>query len=84
MCFPMGALETLLIWAVVIVVVMAILRVLVPFIFSRLGWPLADGFNLLMTIVRIVLWGAVTIAIIVVAFDLIGCLIGWAGPGRLR
>lgn len=84
MCFPMGALETLLIWAVVIVVVMAILRVLVPFIFGRLGWPLAEGFNLLMTIVRIVLWGAVTIAIIVVAFDLIGCLIGWAGPGRLR
>lgn len=72
-CFSLGIIEHLLIWVIVVVAVFAIIRVLLG-----LATPPADFawlINAAVEVVRIVLWAAIAIAVIVVIFALLACLV---------
>lgn len=68
MCFGLGFLEQLLIWAVVIGVIFAVVQLVIP---SIPGLP-----AIIVQVLRIVLWAAVLIMVIYFVFDLLGCLTG--------
>jgi len=72
MCFSLGWLESLLINIIVVVAVVAILRLLLPWVFGMLG---VDA-GILLQIINIVVWAIVAIFVIYVAFALISCLLG--------
>jgi hypothetical protein len=73
MCFGLASIEHLLIWIVVVAAVFAIIRVLLA-----LATPPPDfawAVTAAIQVVRIVLWAAITIAVIVVVFGLLACLV---------
>lgn len=76
MCVSWGWVENLLIWLVVVGVVFALLRLLVPFILSKLGIPLGDVWAIILRACSIVLTGIILVALILFIFGLIGCLTG--------
>lgn len=69
-CFSLAIIENLLIWAVVVVALIMILRLVVPAVISAMGvtiWPwLTQALN-------IVIGAAVMIFLIIVVFWLISC-----------
>lgn len=73
MCFSLLWLKDLLIWLVVVAAVIAIIRLLVPWITSLTGWPV------LGQVLNIVLWAVVAIVVIMIVFALLQCLLGGAG-----
>ena len=72
MCFSLGWLEALLINIVIVAAVIAILKLLIPWVFSMLG---VDG-GILVRIIDIVVWAIVAIFVIYIAFALISCISG--------
>lgn len=72
MCFSVEWIERVLIWLVVIGAVIAVVRLLLPQVMANFG---AAG-ALVLQILNIVIWAIVLIAIIIFAFDLLGCLGG--------
>jgi cell shape-determining protein MreD len=70
LCFSLGQVEALLIWAIVVVAVVMIIRVIVPWLLSLVGG--AD--HRVMQVINIVLWAIVVIAVIKIAFSLLSCL----------
>lgn len=83
MCFPLDTIKFLLIVAVIIVAVLGILNLLVPYIIQRLGITLGEGWNVVVGAFKIFVWAVVAIAVIVLCFELISCLLSFAG-GSLR
>jgi len=72
MCFSLGWLQQILIWAVLVGAVIAIVRLLLPAVLAQLGGP---G-SILLQIINIVMWAFILIVIIYIAFGLISCLVG--------
>jgi flagellar biosynthesis protein FlhB len=83
MCFSMEWLKTLLIAAVVVGVIFAILKIIVPLALSQLPQPFQAAVNVLAQILWVILYGAIIIFLIIIAFDLISCLWSWAGGSSL-
>jgi hypothetical protein len=79
MCFSMQWIAQLLIWAVIIGAVFAILNLIVPWALSKAGLAIGDGLNMIIAVLKIVLWAIVAIVVIVIVFDLISCLISAGG-----
>lgn len=73
-CFSLPWFEQVLIWLVIICAVVAILRLLIPFVLGAIG----AGGGVIVQAINIVLWAVIAIFVIYVCFDLIGCLIGSA------
>jgi hypothetical protein len=73
MCFGLGAIEHLLVWVVVVAAVFAIIRVLLALATppAEFAWLISASIQ----IVRIILWAAIAIAVIVVVFALLACLV---------
>jgi hypothetical protein len=80
-CFTLEWLKMLLIWLVVIVVIVAIFKVIVPWVMSQFASP--PGGGNIMTILGYILWGIVAIFAIIFVFELIACL-GGGSLGRIR
>ena len=72
MCFDLTWFENLLIWLVIVSAIVAIFKLLLPLVFSRMGM----AGEIILRIINIIVWAVVTIFIIIVAFDLISCLAG--------
>jgi hypothetical protein len=72
MCFSLGWFEDVLVWLVILAVIYGILQVLLPFVLGPLG---AAG-SVIITVLRLILWGFVAIFIIHICFSLIGCMGG--------
>jgi hypothetical protein len=72
MCFSLSWLEQLLVWIVIICAIVAIIRLLLPFVLSQLG----AGGSVIIAALNIVLWAVVAIFVIYICFDLISCLGG--------
>ena len=72
MCFSLGWLQQILIWAVIIGAVIAIVRLLLPLALAQLG----GGGATLLAIINIAVWAFVAIVVIYIAFGLISCLVG--------
>ena len=80
MCFDAEWIKSVLIWLVVIGAFVAVVRLLLP----RVLAPFGDAGTLVLSILNIVLWAVVLIAVIVFAFDLLSCLTGSLRVPRLR
>jgi len=80
-CFSLGWLENLLIWIVVIVVLVAIVRVFVPWLMNSIGAP--PGGGSVVTILGYIVWGIVAIFAIIFVFDLLSCLVS-GSPSTFR
>ena len=75
MCFDLAFFENLLIWLVVITAIVLLLKLLVSAISSQFGWAA----NTVLEAFKIIMWAIIFIAVIVIIFDLIGCLLGVSG-----
>lgn len=85
MCFSWDLIKQVLILAVVIVAIVGILQLIIPYIVSKLGIVLGEGWNVVVGAVRIFIWALVAIVVIIVCFELIACLWSFAGGGlRLK
>ena len=72
MCFSLGWIEQLLVWLVIVCAIVAILRLLLPWIAAQLG-------GIVPGVINIVLWAVVAIFVIYFCFALIECLAGGGG-----
>lgn len=80
-CFTLGFLQALIIQIIIIAAIIAIIKLLVPFLVSLTGWPI------LGQILMIVLWAIVAIMVVYLIFALLSCLMGSGGgltPFRIR
>ncbi len=75
MCFSLAALQQFLIWLIVIVAVVALLKLVVPYILSMLG---VSG-GIIMAAINIFVWAIVAIFVVMFIFQLISCLVGAGG-----
>ena len=80
-CFSSGAIENFLIWLVIICVIVGILVILVPWILSLAGVGFPDPIR---RIINLIVLGFVIIAVILVVFWLLSCMIGFGGVGLSR
>ena len=76
MCFSLAWIEQLLIWLVIVVAIVALLKLLLPFILNQLG--VAGG--IIMQAINIVIWAVILIFVIYFVFALIACLGGGGLP----
>jgi hypothetical protein len=80
MCFSLSWIEQLCVWLIMVFAVVAIIRLLVPFLTGMIGIPVVAQ------IINIILWAVVAIMCVYIIFTLIGCLLGGGGlihfPGR--
>jgi hypothetical protein len=79
MCFSLELIKQLLILAVVIVAIIAILQLLVPFIFRKLGITPGEGWAVIVGAFRIFFWALIAIFVIIICFELIACLLQFTG-----
>lgn len=79
MCFSLAWLQSLLIWIVIVCAIFAILKLVVPFILSKIG---VDG-GIILQIVNILVWAFVAIVVIYFAFAAISCLMSMGGGNFL-
>lgn len=79
MCFSALWFRDLLIWIVIVAAVVALLKLLLPWLFARLGqgWDV----SVLMRAIDIFVWAIIAIFVIYVIFALIACLAGGGGFG---
>ncbi len=77
MCFSMEFIKQILIWAVILIAVFAIIKVVVPMVAAQLGGP---G-SAIVQIINIVLWAVLAIIVVIFAFEMIACLLGMGGGG---
>lgn len=76
MCMPLAAIAQILIWAVVICAALKILSILVAFVAAKMGPPITEVAGLLVQILDIIFWTALVVAVILLVFNLLACLIG--------
>ena len=75
MCFSMQWLMQILIWAVIVIAIVAILKLIIPWVLSQLG----TGGGIIMAILNILLWAIIAIFVIYLAFAVISCLMSMGG-----
>jgi hypothetical protein len=74
-CFSLAWIEQLLIWAVIVIAIVAILRLLIPFILAQLG----GGGGIIMSVINILMWAIICIFVIYFCFAIISCLMTMGG-----
>lgn len=74
MCFSLAWVEQLLVWLVVVCAIVALIRLIIPWVTAQLGIG-----GIIVQAINIVLWAFVTIMVIYFIFALIQCLIGAGG-----
>jgi hypothetical protein len=73
MCFSLPWLEQVLVWLVIVCAIVAVIRLLVPFLTSMLGVPIVGQ------VVNIILWAVIAIVCIYIIFALLSCLLSMGG-----
>jgi hypothetical protein len=76
MCFSLGWLEQLLIWLIVICAIIAVVRLLLPLAMAP--------FPIVIQILNIIMYAVIAIAVVILIFDLLGCLLGFPRLGLPR
>lgn len=76
-CFTIQWLQQFLVWCVIVGAIIAIIRLIVPWVMAQVGIPL------LGQVVNIILWAIVAIFVIYIVFALLSCLIGMGGVSLL-
>ena len=70
MCFSIGWLEQLLVWLIIVCAVVAVLRLIVPWVAAQLGVPV------IAQVLNIILWAIICIFVIYFCFALLACVGG--------
>lgn len=70
MCFSLAWLEQLIVWLIVVGAIVAITKLVIPFLDSLTGLPIIGR------ILMIILWAIVAIALVAIIFGLLGCVGG--------
>jgi hypothetical protein len=70
MCFSLAWLEQLIVWLIVVGAIVAIIRLVIPFIDGLIGMPIIGQ------ILMIVLWCVVAVALVIIIFGLLSCVLG--------
>jgi len=73
MCFSLGWLEQLCVWIIIVSAVIAVIRLLIPWLGSLIGVPIV------VQIINIALWAIVAIMAVYIIFALLSCLLGGGG-----
>ena len=73
MCFSLAWIEQLCVWLVIVCAIVAILKLLLPWVASMIG-------GIVPAVINIVLWAVIAIFVIYFCFALIECL---GGMGHL-
>lgn len=73
MCFSLAWIEQLCVWLVIVCAIIAILKLLLPWVASMIG-------GIVPAVINIVLWAVIAIFVIYFCFALIECL---GGMGHL-
>jgi hypothetical protein len=73
MCFSLAWLEQVIVWLIIIAAIIAVIKLLVPLLTSLTGMPIIGQ------ILMIILWTIVAIAIVIIIFGLLSCLLGGSG-----
>jgi hypothetical protein len=73
MCFSLSWIEQVLVWLVIVIAIVAVIRLLVPFLTDMIGLPIVGQ------IINIILWAVIAIVCIYIIFALLSCLIGMGG-----
>ncbi len=73
-CFSWAWVENLLIGFVIVCVIIASVKVLVPAVMNWFGAP--PGGGAVMTVLGYIAWGVLAIFVIIFVFELLGCLMG--------
>jgi hypothetical protein len=73
MCFSLAWLEQLVIWLIVVGAIIAIIRLVIPFVDRITGMPIIGQ------ILTIILYAVIAIAFVVIIFGLLSCLSGGSG-----
>lgn len=74
MCFSIGWLEQLLVWLIIVCAVVAVLRLIVPWVAAQLGVPV------IAQVLNIILWAIICIFVIYFCFALLACVGGGGMP----
>ena len=70
----------IIILAVIIMAVIGILRIIIPYALTKLGVSaVSEGVNIVLSCLRIALIAVVIIVVVIIVFQIIACLLGWAG-----
>ena len=77
-CFSLLWIQQLIIWIIVVAAIVAIIRIVVPWLTGVMGGSLPGP---VLAILNIVLWAVVAIAVVIIVFDLIACIA--SGPRLL-
>lgn len=78
-CFSLELVKMLLIWLVILGSAVAIVQLLLPLIVG----PFGTAAGIVVQALKIIVWAAVAIFVIVMVFDILSCLLG-SGGYRLR
>lgn len=81
MCFTLAWLQQLLILCVIVGAIYAILMIIIPYALSKMGAVLGEGANVVLRVLKIVLWAVVACVVIYIVFALIACL--WSMGGGM-
>jgi hypothetical protein len=77
-CFGLGWFESILIWLVIVLAVIALLRLLVSFLLPKMGLG-AEIVAFIVAAVQIIIWAVICIFAIFFIFELISCLMSMSG-----
>ena len=72
-CFSLAWLEQLCVWIIIVSAVIAVIRLLLPWLTNMIGIPIV------VQIINIVLWAVVAIMAVYIIFALLSCLLGGGG-----
>jgi hypothetical protein len=75
MCFSLAWLEQLIIWLIIVSAIIAVIKLVIPFLDSLTGMPIIGR------ILMIILWAVVAIAFVIIIFGLLSCVL--VGSGTL-
>jgi hypothetical protein len=73
MCFSLAWLEQLIIWLIIVSAIIAVIKLVIPFLDSLTGMPIIGR------ILMIILWAVVAIAFVIIIFGLLSCVLGGSG-----
>jgi hypothetical protein len=73
MCFSLAWLEQLVIWLIIVSAIIAVIKLVIPFLDSFTGMPIIGR------ILMIILWAVVAIAFVIIIFGLLSCVLGGTG-----
>lgn len=74
-CFSLAWLEQVLVWLIIVGAIIAILRLVIPWVLDQVGIPMVGA------VLNIILWAIICIIVIWIIFALLSCLSGMGGVG---